>query len=207
MSEPTTVLTDYLLAALAFGLARRLSCPGFSPPLSRRLWAASFFVLAVAALVGGTWHGIPPDVLPSLRHYLWSITYVGIGLADLLILAGATRAALPLSGLRVAALVLLTGRFLVYTALILAERDFRLVGYDYAGTLLLLVAFGLQLTRRSERAGGFVLVGVLVSFAGGLIQALHLGLHSQFNHNDLFHVIQMAGIWVLSRAGLLLRDR
>ena len=206
MSEPTTVLTDYFLAALALGLARRVPGSGSPPPLSRRLWAASFLALAVAALVGGTWHGIPPGALPSLRYHLWSITYVAIGLADLLILAGATRASLR-RGPGLLVLVLLTGRFLAYATLILEQRDFRYVAYDYGVTLLLLLAFGLDLTRRRERAAGFVLGGVFVSFAGGLVQALRFGLHPQFNHNDLFHVIQMGGLWLLCRGGGLLRDR
>lgn len=206
MNEPTTVLTDYILAALAFALARQLSRPSSPPSVSRRLWAASFLALAVAAVGGGTWHALPQDVLPSLRYHLWSITCIAIGLANLLILAGATWAALP-RGVRVVALVLITGRFLAYAAFILAQRDFRYVVYDYAVTLLLLLAFGLDLMRRSERAARFALGGVLVSFVGGFVQYLRLSLHPQFNNNDLFHVIQMAGIWLLFRAGLLLRDR
>jgi hypothetical protein len=206
MSEPTTVLTDILLAALAFVLARRLLRASAPRSRARSLWAASFFALAGAAVTGGTRHGIPPDVLPWLRYHLWSITYIAVGLADLLILAGAAWAALG-RGPRRVALVLLAGRFLAYTALILARREFRYVAYEYALTLLLLAAFGLDLWRRREPPARFVLAGALVSFAGGLVQALRLGPHPQFNHNDLFHVIQMCGIALLFRAGLLLRDR
>jgi len=206
MSEPTTVLTDYLLAALGLVLAWRLSRSGSPPPVSRRLWAASFLALAVAALLGGTWHGIPPDVRPSLRYHLWSITYATIGLADLLIVAGAARAALP-RGPRAVALVLLTGGFLAYVALILARHDFLYVGWDYLGTLLFLFVFGLDLVRRGEPGAGFVLGGVLASCAGALVQYLRLAPHPQFNDNDLFHVLQMAGVWLFFRGGLLLRDR
>ena len=204
MSEPTTLLTDYLLAMLSLALARRLRRFGSPVSTARQLWAASFLALAVAAFVGGTWHGLGPDGLPSLRHDLWSITYTAIGFTDLLLLAGAA-CAMP-RGPRAVALILLMGRFVVYTALILERRDFRYVAYDYGVTLFLLFAFGLDLIRRRERAAGFVLGGALVSFAGGLVQALRLGLHPQFNSNDLFHVIQMAGIWLFFRAGLLLHD-
>jgi len=204
MSEPTTVLTDYLLGTLSLVLAGRLMRSGLPPSTARRLWAASFLALAVAAFVGGTWHGLGPDAPPSLRHGLWSITYTAIGLTDLLLLAGAARA-LP-RGARTVALMLLMGRFVVYAALILERREFRYVVYDYGITLLLLFAFGLDLLRRRERSAGFVLGGALISFAGGLVQALHFGMHPQFNGNDLFHIIQMAGIWLFFRGGLLLRD-
>jgi len=206
MNEPTTVLTDYLLGSLALVLGWRLARSSSSPTVPRLLWGASFLALVFAAFVGGTWHGIPPLVMPALRRQLWPTTYLSIGLADLLILAGAARAALA-RGPRIVALALLAGRFLVYAALILLRQDFRDVGHEYGVTLLLLFSFGADLARRSEEAAGFVLAGVVVSFGGGLVQALRLDLHPQFNHNDLFHVIQMVGLWLLFRAGLLLRAR
>lgn len=206
MNEPMTVVTDGLLSALALVLALRLARSALPLPRARWWWAASFIAVSVAALTGGTWHGIPPETLPGLRHHLWSITYVTIVLADFLILAGAARAVLP-RGPRGIALGLLTGRFLAGAALILMQRDFRYVGYDYLGTLLLLLAFGLALGRRDARTAGLVLGGVFVSLGGALVQARHLGLHAHFNHNDLFHLIQMAGLWLFYRGGLRLADR
>jgi len=206
MSEPATVLTDYVLAAVALGLAWRLSGSRSRASVPALLWAASFVALGLAALVGGTWHGIPPDVLPSLRRSMWSVTYVAIGFADLLILAGATRAALT-RWPTVAVVLLLTARFLIYAGLILGRRDFRYVACEFAVTVVLLLAFGLDLARRREPAAAFVLSGVLLSFAGGLALWLGLNLHPQFNNNDLFHVIQTAGVWLFFQGALRLRDR
>jgi hypothetical protein len=204
MNEPTTVLTDYALAALSFVLAWRLARSSRCVP--SRLWAASFVALGVAAASGGTWHGISPEDAPAVRYHLWSITYVAIGLADSLILAGAVQAALS-SGPKAVALVLLTGRFVAYAVLVVTSRDFRYVSVEYAVTLLFLFCFGLDLLRRREPATRFVLAGALVSLAGGLVLSLRFSLHPLFNHIDLFHVIQMAGIVFFYRAGLLLRDR
>jgi hypothetical protein len=206
MSEPTTVLTDYVLATVALVVAWRLvhSRPRASVP--GRLWAASFVALAVAALVGGTWHGIPHDELPAVRRLLWSITYVTIGLADLLILAGATRAALT-RWTGTVVLTLLVARFLAYATLVVGLRDFRLVAVEFGGTVLLLLVFALDLARRHEPAAGFVLGGVLLSFTGGLVLALGVNLHPRFNNNDLFHLIQTAGVWLFFQAALRLRSR
>jgi hypothetical protein len=49
--------------------------------------------------------------------------------------------------------------------------------------------------------------GVLVSLVAGLVQARRVGLHRHFNHNDLFHVIQMVGLYLYYRGGALLVDR
>jgi hypothetical protein len=47
-------------------------------------------------------------------------------------------------------------------------------------------------------------VGVAV--VAGIIQWARLAPHARFNHNDLFHVVQMASLYLLYRGGLLLRD-
>ena len=205
MNEPTTVSTDWILAALSIVLALRLLRSGEPLPASRRLWAASFFALAAAALVGGTWHAIPPAVVPALRYQLWAIMYTGICLADLLILAGAARAALRRAPAAVVFL-LLAGRFLACATLVLTQRDPRYAGWDYLLTLLVLSGFGLDLARRGERGAGFVLAGVAVSSAGALVMYRGFSLHPRFDDNDLFHVIQALGVWLFFRAGLLIRD-
>ena len=54
---------------------------------------------------------------------------------------------------------------------------------------------------------GWVAAGVAVSFAGAVVQQSGFSLHRHFNHNDIFHLIQMAGLYLLYRGGVLLRDR
>jgi hypothetical protein len=206
MSEPTTVLTDYALAAVALAIAFRLARPAARPSAPALLWAASFVALAVAALVGGTWHGIPAQTLPALRGSLWSATYVAIGLADLLLLAGAAWEALG-HGVVQGALALLGARFGAYAVLVVDSRDFRLAAVEFAATLALLAVFGLDLARRREHAAAFVLGGVAVSLAGGLVLSSGLGLHERFNNNDLYHVIQAFGLWLFFRGARLLRPR
>ena len=54
MNEPTTVLTDYALGAVAAWASVRLFS---SAERSRRYWALAFAALAAGAFLGGTWHG------------------------------------------------------------------------------------------------------------------------------------------------------
>jgi hypothetical protein len=76
----------------------------------------------------------------------------------------------------------------------------------------LLIAAGLRCALRPEvddredrRAGHRWLKGaVAVSLVGLAVLVLKLGPHRHFNHNDLYHLIQMAGLYCLYRgAGLL----
>ena len=204
MKELSTVLTDYVLAGVALGLAWRLSRPS-SRSAPGLLWAASFVALAFAGLIGGTWHGLPADVLPVLRRALWVTTYVAIGAANLLMLSGAARATLSRRHTW-AAIAILTGGLGTCTALVVSTGSFRWVAAEFAFTMGMLLAFGFDLVRRREPAARLVLAGVFVSLAGGVVLALRLAPHSSFNHNDVFHVVQTVGLWLFQRAGLQWRS-
>jgi len=203
MAEPTTALTDWALALLASVLGRRLLAAGAE---SRRLWGLSFLSLALAALAGGIFHALSPQSWPELRGTLWSVTYAAIGLANALLLAGAARSVLP-ARFRLPVFILLGLGFATCLVIVLDRRTLGPVVVAGAVTLLLLLAFGLHALARERPEARPLLAGVLVSAAGGAVQALGLAPHPHFNHNDLFHVVQMAGLWLLFRAGLRLADR
>jgi len=50
----------------------------------------------------------------------------------------------------------------------------------------------------AERGGG-------PGRGAALVQAFRLAPHPQFNHNDLFHVVQMGALYLLYRGGMLFR--
>jgi hypothetical protein len=86
--------------------------------------------------------------------------------------------------------------------------DFRFVIYDYVPAMLAVVILLALPGRHAPLAGaGWVAVGVAVSFAAAAVQRSGFSLHRHFNHNDIYHVIQMVGLYVLYRGGTQLRDR
>jgi hypothetical protein len=52
-----------------------------------------------------------------------------------------------------------------------------------------------------------VLAGIGVSAAAAAVQFHGVALHEHLNHNDLYHLIQLAGMVLFFRGGKLLRDR
>jgi Family of unknown function (DUF6962) len=207
IAEPTTTLTDYLIAAVALALGTRL-LRAAGGRTSARLWAATFFATAAAAVVGGTSHGFAPHIGPALHALLWRITYSCIGLANLFLLAGGLYA-VTAGTLRRALLTVVGLRFAVFAAFILTgERSFGPVILDLAVTLAALLAIGLVLhLGRREPAGTWILGAVALSLIGASVQRSGLGLHADLNHNDLFHLIQTAGLYLFYRGGRCLRDR
>jgi len=86
--------------------------------------------------------------------------------------------------------------------------EFRYVIYDYAPALVIIL--GLQIwcwLQFRSPAAPWIAAGILVSVLAAVIQAARLAPHPQFNHNDLYHVVQMAAFVLLYRGGRLLRDR
>ena len=87
VSEPMTLATDYLLGGVAAWLGLRLAKHRESQS-SRTLWALAFAALALAAFLGGTWHGFVQGDL------LWKATVLAAGTASFAMLAGSTFAVL-----------------------------------------------------------------------------------------------------------------
>jgi hypothetical protein len=71
LSEPTTSITDFLLAAELFVLSF-LMFYSESVELCVMLWALALFTLGISALAGGIFHGFT-------RHlYIWRVTAIAI---------------------------------------------------------------------------------------------------------------------------------
>lgn len=179
MNEPVTVLTDYALAAVSLALGWKLMARA-------RFWALAFFALGAAALLGGTWHGFWQDEL------LWKATTLTVGVASFGMVAGSALRTTRGLGLRL--ILGLAGlKLLVYSAWMLAHDDFIWVVADTASALLIVGALYLW------RFDGWMLAGVAVSVAAGTVQASGLTLHQHFNHNDLYHVVQIGAMFLFYR--------
>ena len=204
IAEAMTVFTDWGLAAVGLAVAIRLRALE-DGQLPRRLWAACFLAVALAAIAGGTSHGWAPRLAGTSRAALWLVTYGLVGLGNVFILAGAVVAAAR-GGLRMGLLALVVVRFAAWFAFIATKPDFRYVIYDYAGTLVGLLVLAACLARRRRPGGGWIAAGVAASLVGAAIQRGGKGLGPTFNHNVLFHVAQAVGLYFYFRGGRLLAD-
>jgi hypothetical protein len=91
-------------------------------------------------------------------------------------------------------------KLLVYCGWMMLRDDFIFVIADSG------VAFAVVAGLHVWKWNGFLLAGVAVSVAAALVQASGLALHRHFNHNDLYHVIQIAAMVLLYRGARRLSD-
>ena len=131
-----------------------------------------FFVSLTLLVAMMLWYGVPPDRGIVLAPFIFFII-----------------------------LLLAVGVSTTLAALNVAYRDFRYVIYDFVATLVALTALALLGRARQPAPVAATLLGVAVSLAGALLQNARIGLHEQFNHNDLFHVVEIAGMFCFYRAG------
>ena len=190
ISEPATLITDYLLAGVTAWLSLLLFQ---KKQTSTRFWAIAFAALAVGAFLGGTWHGF----LQS--DALWKATVLTVGVASFAMLAGSAIA--TTSGwMRRAILVLAVLKLLFYCGWMLKRDEFIFVVLDSG------IAFAAVAALHLWRFNGWILAGVAVSVVAALAQASGYDPHRHFNHNDLYHVVQIGAMVLLYRGARLLTD-
>jgi uncharacterized protein DUF6962 len=207
-SEPTTMVTDYVLVGLCGFFAWRLWRVGKgTAQASVCSWAAGFACFGLASLAGGTFHGFSMLFSQTVLQELWKVTAYAIGLASFFLLTGTFSASIVPSVGRFMILIPFV-QLVVYVFWMATHDDFQYVIYDYAFTNIGILAlqFYAGITRSAVSAP-WLIGGVLVSFLAAAIQVNEIALHRHFNHNDLYHVIQMGGMYLFYRGARLLNDR
>ena len=203
MTEPTTLLTDWLLAAVAIGLGVRLAAAA-TGSRARQLWAVAFVVGGCAALAGGTVHGLRAWLDPLLIAWLWQCALLGSALAGTLLLAGATLDALRGAAQKLA-LVAVAAKLAVELTVIAGSGLTRYAVWAGAVSVVLLLALALWRARTDPETLGWLLLALALAGAGLAVQAARVTLHPHFNHNDACHVLLTAALWPFYRSALRLK--
>ena len=184
--------TDYLLGAVTARLCASLWKRRESQR-SRLWWAIAFGSLALGAFLGGTWHGLLQSGL------LWKATVLTIGVASFAMLV-ATALAVLSGAPRTVLLVLAGVKLLVYATAMLIRDEFIVFVIDSGVTFAVVAAL------HSWRFNSWILAGLAVSVIAALAQASGAAPHRYFNHNDLYHVIQIAAMVLFYRGARRLTD-
>jgi hypothetical protein len=206
IAEPVTLITDYLMAAVTGWLGWRLH-QAREGHAARSYWACAFATSALAAGLGGSYHGFANLLDERFLQQLWTVTALIIGTGSFCMVAGSATA-VTVGELRKVLLAFAAAQFAVYAVWTLTHDDFIYVIAD-TGTAMALVAalHGWSALRARDRASRWMLGGVGVSLLAAAVQASGIDLHRNFNHNDLYHVIQIAAMPLFYYGARGLRDR
>ena len=208
ITEPMTVLTNVILAGVAFILGVRLSYGAAAASIASA-GAIGFGLLstAFAAALGAAAHGLDPRVDRVQRDRCWIAALYATGFVGAASVASVAYFATS-GGVRTAILIVAALKLVIYLVSVARKPEFRVAAADYGGALAVLLAGAAYAYIRWRAPGApWLIGGVLVSAAAGLVQGRRVMLHRQFNHNDLYHVIQIVALFLFYRGGVLLVDR
>lgn len=205
-TELTTAWTDAALAGVCFVLLVRLLGLPVRAPFKVRVWVWVFGFLGLASVLGAVAHGL---VWPAFwKNALWAPLYLCLGLVVALFFVGAVsdwkgattgRALLPWAcgaALLFFGVTRLTDRFIVFVA--------------YEGVVMLasLAIYVTLWVRRRHAWASVVAAGIALNIGAAAVQAspLHVVFIVPFDHNGLFHIVQIVAVIVTAgglRSGLL----
>ena len=208
ITEPATLITDYLLAAFTAVLAARL----FGAARQHRStavwwWAVAFTATAAAGVGGGTVHGFRAILPPVVTSVLWVITLESLLVAAFAVIRGALVASGLSDGAVRAASLVIGAAYGAYAIWVAANPRFTFAIAAYGIALGVLMAFAMHRWEKNRVAARWMLAGVAVSVIAAFIQQSGLSLHRHFNHNDLYHVVQGLGVWLLYRGAMATPSR
>jgi hypothetical protein len=203
--EPTTVVTDLMLSAVFYWASASL--PAARAPVARSLrglWRFFFAVVGTAPILGAVVHGL--DTGEGLVWCL-NLACIAVGTWTMeslsLIWLGKGRAAWWHTPLRVL-FTLQVLACLYYIAFV--SSAFIVIIVDYLPAQLpITVLHGVAACRggkttfgrRHAHASRLLTSGMVVLLAAAVIQAAGVAPHKWFNHNDLYHVVQMLSTYLL----------
>lgn len=205
LHEPTTVLTDVALTVAGVWCAARLA--GLTDGAAPLLLAGAFLLLAASALLGAVVHGVGPSLGDAVSKPIWKVTLLLALLTNALLL-GAEVVAHVAGAWRGLLLALVGAKLVAASAAALRQPVFRWIVYDSLATFAAVAAIeAIAWGARGAPSAPWMLGAVALSMAAGALQHFRVAPHRHFNHNDLYHVVQLAAILLFYRGGLLLAPR
>jgi hypothetical protein len=189
-TELTTAATDAALAVVAGAIVLWLL--GARPSWERGVWMWLFALMAFASILGTLVHGV--EMNERLRSVLWQPLYLSLGMVVALFAVAAVHGS---SGEAVARRVLpwmlaVAAAFYLLTVVL---RGAFLIFILFEGvTMIAAFVVYVWLAARGGPGTLWTSAGIAVSIVAAIVQAtsLRARIVVPFDHNGLFHLIQIA---------------
>jgi len=205
-TEQTTAVTDVLLALVAASVCLlTLKAGAINNAKKGKIWGWAFGLLAFAALTGAIAHGF--QMSKELNYILWQPLNLALGLTVSLFVVGVildlTTGSLPKYLLP---LMISIGTLFYLVTLFFPGSFLVFILYEAVAMLFSLVVYIVLSTRHRLQGASLMAAGILITIIAAGIQAseaVHFQCIWEFDHNGIFHLVQIIGLLVLY-AGLRL---
>ena len=208
ITEPMTMATDFMITVATFWFAARLLVPRASrSQLSRSGWGVAFVFIGLGALFGGTEHGFAAQLTTEGSALLWKGALYCVGLAMFFALVATVSGTVANRRRKMGLYAYSVAAFLVYAWWMLDHDEFLYAVLSNVSTFIVISVLQVAaLIRYGAADAKWILSGVAVSFLSAGIQRSGFDLHTHFNHNDLYHVVQIGGLYLFFRGASVMQD-
>lgn len=205
-TEQTTAITDILLAIVALYVAFSIYRFGKKVDIIKtRIWAGAFGLLFLAALLGAIAHGI--KMSPTTNALIWQPLNFFLGISIALFAAGVIYDLKGFSISRSLFIVIMVSGILFYSITILIPDSFVIFILYEAITMIFSLVLYIYLWTSKKLPGALLMAaGIFITMIAAVVQTInHLSITIiwEFDHNGLFHLIQIPGLLLLQK-GLII---
>ena len=202
--EPATMITDYMITVLAWWLGWKIYVNGKA--VCQRWWAVVFALIGLSALRGGTYHGYQAVIDPATNALIWETTRWIVFFVSFTMLVGHSRALFSAKVKKWIVFFALV-KLAIFLSWAFVDESFLVAIADYLPVVLfILVAESFMWTVHETRESRFLVMGVVVSLLGAAGQQADIGISDHFNHNDVYHVVTMAALYLFYLGVTKLQD-
>lgn len=194
--ERTTAFTDAVLAFFAIGCAIYLQIGDVGEVWKYSIWTWAFICIALSSMLGAVAHG---SVLSEAAHKsIWQIINLALGLSVSLFVVGVSYDlwGFPVAGYMFWLMLVLGCAFFLVTR-IFPGIFFVFIIYEGIALMFAFAAYAWIAARGSIDGAALMATGVFVSIVAAAIQATRqvgFKLIWHFDHNGIFHMIQVLGL-------------
>ena len=196
-TEQTTAITDVILATVAsYGIFSVYKSGFHIDRYKSLIWIWAFSFLAIAAFLGSIAHGI--KMPEEINKIIWHPLNLLLGMTVALFLIGVIY---DLKGRKLRRslliLIIISGIVFFSITVIFQKLFFVFILYESLAMLFALVSYLILITKKTLSGASFMALGILISIIAAIAQsipALKFSLIWEFDHNGLFHLIQIPGL-------------
>ncbi len=199
-TELTTSATDLLLALECMVILMWLRQIKTNAYWRIQLWSWIIGLAALSAFLGTIVHGI--NMPAPLYNLLWQPLNLSLGIIVSLFLAAACGDWLGKTiAMRLIPWCIVIGILFFSLTIFLNNEFIVFVIYEAVGMLTTLAIYSFLAVKRRLNGAAIIAIGIALNLLAAGIQASNLSLHLfiPFDHNGIFHLVQMVAMLVLAR--------
>lgn len=205
-SEQTTAVTDVVMSILAFIVTLKVYRVGKGIDKRKTtIWVWAFGLLTFASATGAIAHGFRMSKLTNF--ILWQPLNLALGVAIGLFVAGVVYDLRNYSLPKMLIPILLVFAILFFTITVIVPNAFIVfIIYEAIAMLFAFVVYTILASRKKIKGAGYMAAGILVTIIAAAIQTIEtikVTFIWEFDHNGIFHIVQMLALVILLR-GLLM---